>query len=164
MLFVPFTGAIVPHSSPPPSSRHADDRFMYAHVRTAKPSLAALKYAFPSVTCPHLSLPNMAQLPCALHVAVELLLAFIPSALIVLGLLSLAAVPFPFLLALQITFFCTLVVLAALRTAGVLLSAADPSPEPEFLAPQESDKEPLGSKLLCAVPANGGEADNLISG
>ncbi|KAJ7106592.1 hypothetical protein C8R44DRAFT_805564 [Mycena epipterygia] len=104
-------------------------------------------------------MPNMAQLPCALHVAVELLLAFVSSALIVLGLLRLAAVPFPFRLALQITFLCTLVVLAALRAAGVFWSAANPSPESELLAPHDSDKEQVVSKLRCDVPAKGREVD-----
>ncbi|KAJ7124179.1 hypothetical protein C8R44DRAFT_734700 [Mycena epipterygia] len=86
----------------------------------------------------------MAQLP-ALHVAIKVLLTFIPSTPIVLGLLSLAMVPFPFHLALQITFVCTLVVLAALHAAGVLWSATNPSPEPELLALYDSDKEQLGS-------------------
>ncbi|KAJ7106562.1 hypothetical protein C8R44DRAFT_987251 [Mycena epipterygia] len=108
----------------------------------------------PTVTCaartfatakPKYVVPPVCQL------LIELAVAYTASALLILAALHLAAVPFPVLAALQITFICTLVVLATLRAVGALC-AASRSPQPDSC---DSQQKMLGSDPRCDVPEKG---------
>ncbi|KAJ7146705.1 hypothetical protein C8R44DRAFT_758013, partial [Mycena epipterygia] len=71
----------------------------------------------------------MAQPLTLAHILFELVLGFSSASVLVLAILRLAAVDFPLLAALQITFVWTLVVYAAMRAMGVLTIVANPTTE-----------------------------------
>lgn len=71
----------------------------------------------------------MAQPLLVSHILCELAVGFSAASLLVLGVLRVAAVDFPLLATLQITFVWTLVVYATMRATGVLSGLAHPTPE-----------------------------------
>ncbi|KAJ7761612.1 hypothetical protein DFH07DRAFT_1059848 [Mycena maculata] len=83
-----------------------------------------------------MSTSTMTQVPPVVLILGELFIAFSASSLIVLVILRLTAAHFPLLVAVQITFVCTLVVFAALRACG-LWNFVYPASEPDFHQPDE---------------------------
>ncbi|KAJ7162759.1 hypothetical protein C8R43DRAFT_991308 [Mycena crocata] len=91
----------------------------------------------------------MAHLAGPLPLIADILIAFLGSSLLIVGLLAAARIEFPMLLVLQITAFWTLAVLAALRAIGAVRSREDIRHAEENIS---STKQSLVSEERRDVP------------